>query len=859
MAVAASSRPRIVVDGKFFRLGEKKFYVKGVTYGPFAPDATGVCFAPPEETSLDFRQIVELGANLMRVYQVPPHWFLDLAEQHALKVLVDAPWNKHLCFDSETRRKEARDAVRSAVSACARHPAVFAFSVANEIPPDIVRWAGARAVAAFVEELVSEAKRIDPDCLCTFTNFPSTEFLRPQNLDFVSFNVFLHNRRPFSEYLSRLQMVADTKPLVLSEFGVDSVRAGESAKSEMLAWQIEEAYRGGLAGAIVFAYTDDWYKDGRQVEDWGMGLVTRERRAKKSFDAVRSGFQAAPGFPLPRAPRVSVVVASYNGERTLKGCLDSLLRLDYPDFEILLVDDGSTDATPGIAEQYPTVRWIRHGQNLGLSAARNSGIAAATGEVIAFTDADCRADEDWLRYLVGDLVHGPYAGMGGPNLLPADDSHVAAAVMVSPGGPAHVMLTDRQAEHIPGCNMAFYRQVLREIGGFDPMFRSAGDDVDVCWRLQEAGYKIGFSPSAVVWHHRRSTLGAYLKQQYGYGRAEALLLQKHPENFNLFGNGIWRGRIYSPSKFGVEIQPPVIYHGRFGSAGYQKLYTSGPATPLMLCTTLEYYLFIVLPLGVLSVTFHRLLPLAVASLLLPLAVCALAGAQATLPAGRAAWWSRPLVALLFLLQPIVRGWARLRRRLALPRGVPRLASRESLDSLALRLSPQPLNEVDYWTHQRIERLNFVDRLLQRLDQQGWARNPDIGWSDYDVEIYGSRWSRVQLITMAEDHPENRQLLRCRLRANWSPAAALGFWSILGLELLLIGLFAAWRPWSWLLLLTQPVLLWLFWFDRRRLQSVVAVFLDELAKELDMSKVKGRPERPNQLEQQPPAKMENNPA
>jgi glycosyltransferase involved in cell wall biosynthesis len=104
------------------------------------------------------------------------------------------------------------------------------------------------------------------------------------------------------------------------------------------------------------------------------------------------------------------VVASYNGERTLKACLDSLGQLNYPDYEVILVDDGSTDTTRQIAFAHPNVRYFRHEKNLGLSVARNTGIAAATGEVIAFTDSDCRADEDWLYYLVGSLVESDFAG-----------------------------------------------------------------------------------------------------------------------------------------------------------------------------------------------------------------------------------------------------------------------------------------------------------------------------------------------------------------------------------------------------------------------------------------------------------------
>ena len=78
-----------------------------------------------------------------------------------------------------------------------------------------------------------------------------------------------------------------------------------------------------------------------------------------------------------------------------------------------------------------------------------------------------------------------------------------------------MLLDDVEAEHIPGCNMAFRREVLEEIGGFDPIYRSAGDDVDVCWRLQDRGHRIGFSPAAMVWHFRRNTMKAYIGQQKG--------------------------------------------------------------------------------------------------------------------------------------------------------------------------------------------------------------------------------------------------------------------------------------------------------------------------------------------------------
>src|SRR5688572_30425024 len=153
MADLQPSSSRVTVDGKFFRLGGRKFYLKGLTYGPFAPNEQNEMFPSREQTARDFKQINELGANLLRLYDVPPRWLLDLAAQHELKLLIDIPWAKQLCFlDSASAREQARQAVREAVVTCKAHPAVFAYSVVNEIPAEIVRWSGVRRVTEFIEE-----------------------------------------------------------------------------------------------------------------------------------------------------------------------------------------------------------------------------------------------------------------------------------------------------------------------------------------------------------------------------------------------------------------------------------------------------------------------------------------------------------------------------------------------------------------------------------------------------------------------------------------------------------------------------------------------------------------------------------
>jgi hypothetical protein len=284
----------------------------------------------------------------------------------------------------------------------------------------------------------------------------------------------------------------------------------------------------------------------------------------------------------------------------------------------------------------------------------------------------------------------------------------------------------------------------------------------------------------------------------------------------------------------VELRAPVIYHGLFGSAGFQKIYASAPATTLMLGTTAEYYLFVVMPLCVFTGIFQRLLPLAIASLLLPIGVCALAGAQAALPKNKIEWWSRPLVALLFFLQPIVRGLARYQGRFA--QQPLKLAAQDSLDSLALFHGKQSLREVEYWAAQRIDRVEYVAAILRELQVRGWPYKSDVGWSEHDVEIPGSRWSRLLLVTVAEDHPDNHQLIRCRLSAVWSFQAKVVFAALFALELTFIGMMGFKSIWPWNILLTLPVFFWFVSRERRKLQSVVTVFLDQLAKTLGLAKV-----------------------
>ena len=183
--------------------------------------------------------------------------------------------------------------------------------------------------------------------------------------------------------------------------------------------------------------------------------------------------------------------------------------------------------------------------------------------------------------------------MGGPNIPPEDDGLVADCVADSPGGPIHVLVGDELAEHIPGCNLAVRRQPLEAIGGFDPRFWVAGDDVDLCWRLHEEGHTLGFNPAAIVWHHRRGSVRGYLKQQYQYGKAEGLLEQKWPERYNHSGHLAWAGRIYGRGASHERASRRArVSYGTWGNRLFQSLYEPAPRGWRSLPAMPEYYLVI---------------------------------------------------------------------------------------------------------------------------------------------------------------------------------------------------------------------------------------------------------------------------
>jgi O-antigen biosynthesis protein len=698
---------------------------------------------------------------------------LEAAARHGLYVLLGIPWNEHVDFLSDKKSyRMALQRVREVACTYGAKENVVALLVGNEIEKTLVRWLGPLRVKRFLERLIRVAKQQAADCLVSYATFPSTEYLLPDNADFLAMNLYLEEKPVALRYMRRLHHLAGAKPVVISEFGLDVHTHGRTVQAEVRQWLGELTADLGLAGTVWFNFTDEWWRGGGQVVPWKFGLVDMQRMERPAASVILTA------STLPEL-LISVVVCTRNGAATLSGCLQSLQGQSYPHYEVLVIDDGSTDAVPEIVKDFPQVRYVRQ-EHAGLSVARNRGMNEARGAVVAYTDDDCRADEDWLHYLALGFAEEGWVAVGGPNIPPPPRNRTEAVVAAAPGGPAHVLLTDEEAEHLPGCNLAIRVEALRAIDGFRAQFRAAGDDVDVCWRLREAGGKLRFVSAAMVWHHRRFTVNAYLKQQRGYGRAEALLMQVHSLRFGPLGGARWRGLIYGDQATALPPEEGNVFHGPLGTGLFQVIYSSGSAF-----TWWDWLAGVLWPALALCALLCGLWQLSLA-LLACSAYFAWQRSYVQVQQAELSLKERGLLWLLCWLQPMVREWARLRGMLELGA---RPSFRPHLPDILPPLRPRKwtlrLFHLKFWSESAIGRedlLKVVESCMASKMPMRW----DDGWRWFDVECCSEQAFSPALMTVTEYHGGLRYLTRAavllRVR-RWSGVVFLGL--VMGLPYLWI--------------------------------------------------------------------------
>lgn len=231
-------------------------------------------------------------------------------------------------------------------------------------------------------------------------------------------------------------------------------------------------------------------------------------------------------------PSVTVIVPVRNGEETIQPLLESLQRLDYHrnKVEVIVVDGNSKDNTREIVKNYPVKLVIENRK--GLNLARNIGIKCSNGEIIAFTDSDCRVPSNWITKIVENFKDPKVSCVGGSAKALNNDfvSQYAdnSIVRLMPFFKKREELEEVKPffRHPAGCNMAFRRKVAEEVGYFDEEINYGFDEVEFADRICRAGYKMVLDPEVFVWHKHRSTFWQLLKQNFQYGKGSGLVFKK---------------------------------------------------------------------------------------------------------------------------------------------------------------------------------------------------------------------------------------------------------------------------------------------------------------------------------------------
>lgn len=256
---------------------------------------------------------------------------------------------------------------------------------------------------------------------------------------------------------------------------------------------------------------------------------------------------------MPASPlRCSVVVATFNRRGLLPACIAALLRQDYQSLEVIVVDDGSTDGTAAWLDTLydPRVRVVRHDRNLGLSAARNTGIAHARSAAVAFTDDDCEADPAWVSRLMAAFAD-PAVGLA-----------LGQVCYVRPGYRGYFperVVQNLGAAWPKGCNVAYRRGVFEQLGGFaEEFYAYQNEDTEMAIRAVAAGWKFARVPQAVISHQPARWTARQLAATARNAAVWPHLKRRYPRHYRAFGGPARWGWVVHPEDYLLLLLQPFL-------------------------------------------------------------------------------------------------------------------------------------------------------------------------------------------------------------------------------------------------------------------------------------------------------------
>jgi mycofactocin system glycosyltransferase len=270
--------------------------------------------------------------------------------------------------------------------------------------------------------------------------------------------------------------------------------------------------------------------DGSLIQADETEAVVMEQLVQKGF-AERLRRLPQQGGVLPC---VSIVIPVKDRAEELSRCLESVARIDYPGelIQLIVVDDGSRDHSADVAREFGACVIPSGGTGRGPAAARNVGARAATGEILAFIDSDCSASAGWLAELIPAFADPAMAAVGGQVdgmcTESAVDRYEAVMSSLSLGNRERIGNRGNDTFYLPSCNLLVRRTAFLGAGGFNDMMH-VGEDVDLTWRLRDAGWTIAYLPAGNILHEHRSSIRSFMSRRFDYGTSEGMLQRLHPQ------------------------------------------------------------------------------------------------------------------------------------------------------------------------------------------------------------------------------------------------------------------------------------------------------------------------------------------
>jgi glycosyltransferase involved in cell wall biosynthesis len=749
--IIASDRIQpILPRGKFFSRGGDKFFLKAVRFR--VPDSS-LSFQEKIALHKQLGELCTAHTTAVIITEGEAETLPDLVTQAGLYALFEIKLRPEDLLSRHTLRAAVLE-LREQVTSLRGYPGLIGYLLDCPVDPDTVRSHGLEILRARFGRMVAAIRDVDAHKLVGLKHRADTIGLTLHNEDFVYAIIPPLTPEELRSSIIRLHNLAEARPVVLEFVSTPP------DQDELIAY----AFGLGAAGVVAQAPRHDKRISKFFVDD-SLSFKRLQTSELMPFLALNGSCPPKPAW----TPKVSVIICAYNAERTMRQCLESLRKLDYPNFEVIIVDDGSRDATAQIAVEFPEFRLIRQ-SNKGLSVARNVGLHAALGELIAYTDSDCVVDPHWLAFMVSAMAEGKLDGCGGPNYAPHEDGWIEGCVAASPGAPCHVLISDDRAEHLAGCNMLFRKASLEDVGGFDPQFTAAGDDVDICWRLMDAGCVLGYCPSAFVWHFRRNTVKAYYGQQRGYGKAEAMLYLKYPARFNALGQIKWNGTIPGIART-IPGGGRLRVRWRRSAEPIQRV-DEMPLSMLKVAPLTAEWSLAAGALLVLSLFFRVTIAPALAALAAGPLWAAYYALKAPLEKCHRGPASRLLIGWLAYSGSIVRTIARYRWRLD--------AQKDRLFNDDVRQRPtidwkHRSIRLSYWNGTYTTREAMLEHLRRFFASLGRPVAAATGWEDFDLVVEANPWARIQFRTADEELTglELRTNVAARMRLSMGARAGLG--------------------------------------------------------------------------------------